>query len=66
MSDRKKVLLTGANGQLAADLISALSDHELVLVDIDSLDITDREAVAHGRDNSFTVGDSQLRCVHRC
>ncbi|MFT7647946.1 MAG: dTDP-4-dehydrorhamnose reductase [Candidatus Poriferisodalaceae bacterium] len=45
MSDRKKVLLTGANGQLAADLISALSDHELVLVDIDSLDITDREAV---------------------
>ncbi|MGY9072925.1 MAG: dTDP-4-dehydrorhamnose reductase [Acidimicrobiales bacterium] len=41
----RRILLTGANGQLAADLKPALSAHEVCGVDVDELDITNRSAV---------------------
>ena len=45
MVETMKIMITGANGQLGTALQSALIDHELTLVDLPEIDITDREAV---------------------
>lgn len=41
-----KILVTGANGQLGREMARQGVDHELVLTDYDTLDITDSKAVA--------------------
>ncbi len=41
-----RILITGANGQLGVALQRALSDHELTLIDLPAVDITDRDALA--------------------
>jgi len=40
-----KILITGAKGQLGSELQRVLRDHQLLLLDKDSLDIIDRQAV---------------------
>ncbi len=40
-----KVLITGGNGQLGNELQRVFADHEVLAVDIDTVDITDRDAV---------------------
>lgn len=40
-----KILITGANGQLGYELQQVFANHQLILTDIDSLDITNRETV---------------------
>jgi len=41
-----RILITGANGQLGIALQRALGDHDLTLIDLPEVDITDREALA--------------------
>ncbi len=41
-----RILITGANGQLGVALQQALGDHQLTLIDLPAVDITDREALA--------------------
>ena len=41
-----RILITGANGQLGVALQRALGDHDLTLIDLPEVDITDREALA--------------------
>jgi dTDP-4-dehydrorhamnose reductase len=41
-----RVLVTGANGQLAAFIVEAFSDREVVALTRQSLDVTDPDAVA--------------------
>ncbi|HUM72106.1 MAG TPA: dTDP-4-dehydrorhamnose reductase, partial [Chloroflexota bacterium] len=40
-----RILITGGNGQLGTALQTMLNEHEVTAVDIDVLDITDKEAV---------------------
>ena len=37
-----RILITGANGQLGVALQRVLTDHELTLIDLPEVDITDR------------------------
>ncbi len=41
-----RILITGANGQLGVALQHVLTDHELTLIDLPAVDITDRGALA--------------------
>lgn len=40
-----KVLVTGGNGQLGTELRRSFSEHEVLAIDIDTVDITDRDSV---------------------
>ncbi len=40
-----KIIVTGAKGQLGSDLLPVLVDHEVVAVDVDTVDVTDRDSV---------------------
>lgn len=42
---RVKVLVTGGNGQLGHELQRVFADHEVLAIDIDTVDITDRDAI---------------------
>ena len=46
---RKRILITGASGQLGRELsrLGAVSPNEYIPTDISELDITNREAVEH-------------------
>ncbi|MGD8586697.1 MAG: sugar nucleotide-binding protein, partial [Chloroflexota bacterium] len=48
-----RILITGGLGQLGTALQRVLSDHEVIVVDLPDVDISDRQAI------SETVRDNQ-------
>ena len=67
MDSKKKILVTGSNGQLGNELRVLLGDRA-VYVDRDDLDLTDRAAVEHFMqigDFSYVVNCAAYTAVDR-
>ena len=60
-----RVLVTGANGQLAHHIIHTFADHAVTALDRSQLDVTDPDAVRRAVSQAAPVGHRQLRRVQR-